>query len=75
MNKHKYWITFRFFIDGGNGTKQVEGDLVAETEKLDVPFFKSVKSSIVSAAVQANHNVLVPGMSEPTIQACILLDD
>jgi hypothetical protein len=69
--KHKYWVTFRFFL----ANRMVEGDLVAETEKLDENFFRGVKDQVTAGMIQQNGGVLVREMSEPTIQVCILLDD
>lgn len=71
--KKSFWITFRISINEGAGA--IEGDLVAQSVKLDAQFLQEVKQGIAAELIRRNGGVLIPNMNEPVMLAVIPLED
>jgi hypothetical protein len=69
--KRLFWVSFRVGLKGG----VIEGDLVADSEKLSQEFLQGIKRDVSMGIVRQNGNVIPPGMNDPIILACIELEE
>jgi len=69
--KKSYWVTFRVSVPDG----VIEGDMVAEVEKLNQATMMGLKTEIVKRVISGMGGTLIPNMGEPVFVNVIRLDD